>query len=135
MNKSKFTLSVFAVMLTTTPLLLNAAQFSGRIIGHDCAHKGEVCPIDKLDPHITLERDFVLVKSDGEYYFLPNLPRNTKVRYVLETVTVTGEVDSKYNFIQVSELSIKKGGKDRKVWSQKSQREAFRAFGSPGGYD
>ncbi len=65
---------------------------SGKLNGHHCAHEGMTCAIDKLDPHITLEEDFVLMVKDG-YYFLPNLPRDTKVRYVLENVTVKGDVD------------------------------------------
>jgi len=93
--------------------VLAGKTVSGKLNGHHCAHAGMTCPIDKLDPHITLEDDFVLMVKDG-YYFLPNLPRDTKVRHVLETVTVKGDVNDKYRTIAVDELMV--GGKT--VWSR-----------------
>jgi hypothetical protein len=53
-------------------------------------HEGKTCPVDRLDPHIALERDFVLQKPNGDYMFLPNAPRTVKVRHVLSDVEVTG---------------------------------------------
>jgi hypothetical protein len=108
-----------------------AAQFGGRIVGHDCASRGEQCPVDKLDPHIALEPDFVLVTPDGEYYFLPNLPRSTKVRYVLDGVTVVGDKHRRYNLITVSELRLKGDPSGKAVWTEKMQREESRAWGRP----
>lgn len=118
--------TVFGIaMLSAMPVIAKAGEsITGRIIGHDCAHKAELCPIDKLDPHITLERDFVLV-SGGDYYFLPNLPRDTKVRYVLDTVTVTGDVDKKHGAIRVQELTVSQNGKKKVAWSPSMQRHAW----------
>lgn len=123
MKGSRFTMLLMASVLAAAPFLANAAELTGRIVGHSCAHKGELCPVDKLDPHITLEPDFVLVKPDGEYYFLTNLPRDTKVRYVLETATVKGSVNPKHNAVAVSELNVN----NKTVWS-KSAQEAIDPF-------
>jgi len=60
-----------------------AETISGTINGHGCAHGGHTCPADELDPHLAFEPDFVLQQADGEYYFLSNVPRETKVRHVL----------------------------------------------------
>lgn len=113
------------VLFSAVPFTAKAGEsITGRIVGHDCAHKAESCPVDKLDPHITLERDFVLV-SGGEYYFLPNLPRDVKVRYVLETVTIDGEVDKRRGTIQVDEVAVSRDGKKKVAWSPAMQRHAW----------
>lgn len=130
----KTTIGVILIStLLTMPLLAKSAEsITGRIVGHGCTVEGHLCPIDKLDPHITLEADFVLVVADGGYYFLPNLQRGIKMRYVLDKVTVVGDVGKKYNTIDVNELIIDNGSKKRTVWSKKLQREASHsAWGSP----
>ncbi len=104
---------------------LHAETLTGKLNGHDCAERGTACPVDRLDPHVTLEADFVLQVASGEYYFLPNVPRDIKVRHVLETATVEGQVNRKYNAITVDSVSV--GGKE--VWSQAAvQAEYDRMF-------
>ncbi len=93
-----------------------AESFKGKIVGHDCAHKGETCPLDRLDPHVTLERDFVLSIGD-DYYFLPNLPRDVKVRHVLEEVSIEGTKNSRYNSIDVDKLRVTQKGKSTLIWT------------------
>ncbi len=83
---NRFCLTALAFLLLAMTLsfpLLKGETISGKLNGHHCAHEGMTCPIDKLDPHVTLEADFVLMVNDG-YYFLPNLPRDTKVRHLTE---------------------------------------------------
>ncbi len=114
MNRRHLIAMALSVAALTVSLPVFAATtLSGKINGHHCAHRGGTCPADKLDPHITLEDDFVLMVGDG-YYFMPNLPRDTKVRYVLETVTVKGEVNEKYRTIAVEELMVR----GKPVWSR-----------------
>ena len=128
MKVLKINLLIIALGVMAATSVASAAEVSGRLVGHDCAHQGKVCPVDKLDPHLVLERDFVLVKTDGDYYFLPNLPRTVKVRHVLETVTVKGKLDDKYNSIMVDKIHVSQNGKKREVWSQKSQSEIERIW-------
>jgi hypothetical protein len=71
-----------------------------------------------LDPHVQLESDFVLVVGDEEYYFLTNLNRDLKVRHVLDKVMVVGEVNKKYNSVDVSELKVREGDDFKTVWSK-----------------
>lgn len=101
-----------------------AGTVSGKLVGVSCASHGEMCPTDKLDPHLVLEPDFVLVKDDGSFVFLPNLPRAVKVRYVLQQIMVQGEHNSKYNIVKVNEMKV--NGKS--VWSPKMQHEAAAAL-------
>ncbi len=102
-----------------------AETFSGKLNGHDCAHEGKTCPVDRLDPHIALERDFVLQKPNGDYMFLPNVPRTVKARHVLSDVEVTGELNPRYQSIEVNELRVKSDGGMKTVWSKALQQEEF----------
>ena len=133
MITKKITGAILIATLLIMPFVVRSAEsLTGRIVGHGCTGEGHVCPVDKLDPHIALEADFVLVVPSGEYYFMPNLQRGIKMRYVLETVTVTGDVNKKYHTIDVNELVADKRGKKRVVWSKKMQREEMMAaWGSP----
>ena len=115
------TLSVPLFALLTIPVQSMAETFSGKLNGHGCAHAGTTCPVDRLDPHIALESDFVLQKQDGDYYFL-KMPRSTKVRYALEQVQVTGELNKKYQSIDVDEFKVKKNGNYKVIWSKALQR-------------
>lgn len=121
MNTSRLSAVTFAVTLSLTSFAINAETFTGRINGHGCAHAGSTCPLDRLDPHIALERDFVLQKSDGNYLFLTNVPRDTKVRHALKKARVTGELDDRYNAIVVEELEVEENGKFATVWSPRAQ--------------
>ncbi len=119
--------TVAAAGLVLLSLNVSAASFTGKLNGHGCAHEGTSCPVDRLDPHVTLEQDFVLITSSGDYYFLPNLSRDTKVRYVLQDVQVMGEKHARYNSIKVSELQVKKGGGWKTIWSPELQRNEWQA--------
>ncbi len=116
--------AVLALPMATLVLLslsINAGTISGKLNGHDCAHAGMACPVDRLDPHIALEPDFVVVEPDGEYYFMPNLSRDVKVRHVLEDVQVTGDINPRYRTIKVRELKVKSGSGFKTVWTQEQQ--------------
>jgi|WetSurMetagenome_2_1015567.scaffolds.fasta_scaffold412391_1 hypothetical protein len=97
---------------------------TGKLTGITCLVKGYICPIDKADPMINLETDFVLVTASGDYYLLSNIGLGLKAKYALEVVDVTGDVNSKYKSIKVSKFS--KGG--NVVWSQAMENEMIRAL-------
>ena len=113
-------LAVGAFLLSAAPAMA-ASNYSGKLIGHGCAHRGTVCPTDRLDPHLALEPDFVLQKGSEDYYFLSNLPRDVKVRHALSTVEISGDLDEKYRTIKVDEMRV--GGKT--VWSLEEQQKEW----------
>lgn len=113
----QFALSMAA--LFALPLSVSAETFTGMINGHECAHNGHTCPVGKLDPHVSLESDFVLMQGDRDYLFMPNLSRDVKVRYVLDTVQVEGTKHPRFNSIKVDIFRVKKGDKFVTVWTQK----------------
>jgi hypothetical protein len=105
------------------PLIANADTIEGKMNGLNCAISGVVCPIDKADPLIALETDFVVQEPDGTFYIIPNVDRAVKARAVLEEVKVTGKVNPTYKSIQADALEVKRGGEWKLVWSQKMQDE------------
>ena len=121
MNTIRLSAITFALTLSLTAVAIQAETITGRINGHGCAHAGGICPLDRFDPHIALERDFVLQKADGNYLFLTNVPRDTKVRHALKKARVTGELDDRYNAIVVDELQVEQEGEFETVWSQRAQ--------------
>ncbi|MCU7875901.1 MAG: hypothetical protein KZQ84_03720 [Candidatus Thiodiazotropha sp. (ex Lucinoma borealis)] len=121
-------LAASVAALFAMPLSLSAETITGKINGHECAHHGASCPVEKLDPHIALESDFVLMMDNGEYTFMPNLSRDIKVRYVLDTVQVEGKKHPKFNAIKVDIFRVKQGDKFVTVWTQKQADFEYKAL-------
>ncbi len=114
--------AVLLVVFLLIPLVVNADTIKGKLEGITCLLKGYICPLDKADPMINLEKDFVVVTADGKYYYLSNLGLGLKARHALEVVEATGKINEKYKSMKVETLSV--GGKV--VWSQKAQDEMMK---------
>lgn len=99
------------------PALSFGADLEGKINGISCAIAGVVCPIDKLDPLVAIEKDFVLQMPDGSFYLMPNVDRAVKARLVLDDVIVSGEVNERYKSIEADLIQVRRGGQVRAVWS------------------
>jgi hypothetical protein len=97
--------------------------FKGTIEGALCVLEGKKCPPDDLDAHLLIENNFVLLVSDGKYYYLPNLNRNVKARYVGKNLQVTGKV--KGESIIVDKVEVKEGSKYKLVWSRQKEKREF----------
>ena len=124
--KAKVTLLLVAFLLI--PLVVNAegakaTTIEGRMNGIQCAINGIWCPIDKADPLVAIEPDFVIQLPSGKFFLLPNLDRAVKARVVLEKSAVTGAVDEKYKSILVDKLEVTRHGKRRLVWSKALEDE------------
>ena len=86
-------ISFFVVMLTATHVsAAEKVQLEGTIKGAKCTHFKVKCYND--DNHIALEPDFVFVMPKGEYYFMPNVPRDVKTRHAYEKVRIHGELQN-----------------------------------------
>ena len=103
---------------------------TGKVTGLTCLIQGYICPIDKADPMINLEKDFVVVTASGDYYFLTNIGLGLKARHALEVVEASGDVNPKYKTMKVNQLKI--GGKV--VWDLKAEEQMMRELklGVPG---
>ncbi len=111
------------VALLMLPLVASAETIQGKMNGLNCAIGGVVCPIDKADPLIALESDFVVQTADGSFYIIPNVDRAVKARVVLEDVVVTGKVNPAYKSIEADKLEVNRGGTLQLVWSQELEDE------------
>lgn len=122
---------VVLVVLMASALVANAEMVTvtGKMTGYTCLTKGYICPIDKADPMINLETDFVLVTAKGDYYFLPNISVGLKARHALEVVTVTGNLNAKYKSIMVNTMSV--GGKE--VYSKAAEDRLKEEIYKPAG--
>lgn len=118
-----FIVSVALIMPGTVIAKTHATTLKGTIEGALCVLNGKKCPSDDLDAHLLIENNFVLLASDGKYYYLPNLSRKVKLRYVSKDVRITGKV--KGESIIVDTLETKEGGKYKLVWSKKKQKREF----------
>ncbi|MDX1654329.1 MAG: hypothetical protein R3310_03850 [Candidatus Competibacteraceae bacterium] len=116
--------------LSTLPALADIIE--GRINGLKCATEGIVCPIDKLDPMVAAERDFVVQLPDGSFYFITNLDRAVKARYVLDNVRVSGDLNERYRAIEADELMVKRDGEYRTVWSPEREARVWNELRRPG---
>ena len=122
---------VVLVVLMASALVANAEMVTvtGKITGYTCLMTGYICPIDKADPMINLEKDFVLVTAKGDHYFLPNISLGLKGRHALEVVTVTGNFNAKYKSITVDTMSV--GGKQ--VYSKAAEERMKEEINKPAG--
>ncbi len=121
-----FMIMVFSIVLIVPTAALsktNVVTFNGTIEGALCAIEGEECPPEDLGVHLLTEINFVLRTPDGKYYYLPNLSRNIKARYVGKDVQITGR--AKGESIIVYKLEVKEGRKDKLVWSREKQKREF----------
>jgi len=66
------------------PIISTAKEtFTGTIVGYtSLIHQSNV-PIDNRDPHIELEKDFVLLVPNGDHYLMPNISRGIKPSFFL----------------------------------------------------
>ncbi len=118
-----FVVSVALIKPAVAIAKTHATTFKGTIQGALCVLNGKKCPPDDLDAHLLIENNFVLLASDGKYYYLPNLNRSVKLRYTGKDVQITGK--SKGESIIVDKLEVKESGKYKAVWSKEKQKREF----------
>jgi hypothetical protein len=130
MNKLNF-YKIVAVFIVSATLILTGPAFAkrpivtlkGTIEGALCVLNGKKCPPDDLDAHLLIENNFVLLSSDGKYYYLPNISRKVKLRYVGKDIRITGQV--KGESIIVDTLETKESDQYKIVWSKEKQKREF----------
>ncbi len=118
-----FILSIALIVPGAAFAKTHTQTLEGTIEGALCVLSGKKCPPDDLDAHLLIENNFVLLASDGKYYYLPNLSRKVKLRYVAKDVRITGKV--KGESIIVDTLETKEEGKYKLVWSKEKQKREF----------
>jgi len=120
-KKLYFRLAILFVSIALSfPVAASAAQnetVEGVLSGANCIVTKGTCPMNSDDPHIALERDFVLSVPGGNYYFLPNISRSLKTRYINKSVRITGNL--KGQSLVAAVIEVKENGTFREVWNWK----------------
>ena len=116
---------IFSLIIPATVIAGERVSYEGTLQGASCVHYKKKCP--ENDAHIAIEHDFVLLLPNGEHYFLPNLNRAIKARYVGKPVQISGNLEN--HEIWVDNLAVKKGNKYTSVWSWKEQQELYKGGG------
>lgn len=114
------------LLLLLAPITLWADSVEGRMNGLRCATEGQLCPSDKEDPHVMLERDFVVMREDGSYFFITNMDWPTKLGFILEMVRVEGRLSDDRSVISADRLWVKRDGEYQLEWSLERAREKAR---------
>ncbi len=117
---------ILLLCLALLPLAAQADRIEGRLNGLGCASKGKLCPTDKNDPHVLLERDFVVQTEDGNYFYVTNIDWKTKLKYVLRHVRVEGQFSDRFSAIAADEFWVKQGDQYQLEWSLEMAREKQR---------
>lgn len=109
---------LFLCAIVLLPFYASAEEtIEGTLKGIRCVTDRTACAENKRDPRIRTQSDFVLVRPDGDYFYLFNIDRDTKMQFVLDTVRVTGEVNERYQSINAQRMQVKKGNTWETVWS------------------
>ena len=115
-------ISLALVLALASPAFCSEA-FQGTIQGADCVINKLNCAKDLNDPHLAMERDFVLVTEDGTYFFMPNLRRSYKQSAYRQQVRVQG--GKKGNAIFVERFEVLKDRKFICAWDRARERRHF----------
>jgi hypothetical protein len=127
------------VALLLTGVASTAATVEGTLNGLHCAKEGIVCPVEDMDVIIAFESDFVIMQPDGTYFFVPNIDRAIKAKYMLETVKVIGKKhvmgkkSPSYFSIIADEFQVKQDdGSYKTTWSTEMKRRVYNDLKLPG---
>lgn len=113
MEKTKYLTFITSIMLLAGISSVQAASFEGVIKGAQCHIQGSQCVKAKNDPLLVLENDFVLV-SGSDYYFLPNLPREEKLKLLNDPVRIEGSLSGRE--IDVDKVIRNQKNNEQVVW-------------------
>jgi len=94
----------------------SAETVEGTIQGANCVINGINCAENRKDPHLCMERNFILVDEGGGYFFLPNLYRSVTEGCYKQHVRVTGTRRGKA--IRVDTLDVQKAGEYHCIWDR-----------------
>ncbi|MFO7557444.1 MAG: hypothetical protein R6X10_01325 [Desulfobacterales bacterium] len=107
--------SISAVSFAESPITVE-----GEFQGANCIFFLKKCPANMPDAHIATEPDFVLVKNSNTYYYVTNLDRAIKAKYIHKPARVIGK--KRNQSIVAESLEIKIDDKFKQVWNLKDEK-------------
>lgn len=128
MSIKKILLAITAILIFSLPSLviaMEAVTIDGTFQGANCLFHNKHCPMNMSAAHIAVEPDFLLVNSAGEMFYIPNLDRGIKIKYIHKHVRIKGVMLE--HALRAESLSVKKDGKYKQIWSlEEEQKERER---------
>ena len=121
-----FCLVIALLVGLLTAIQVGAAEevkLEGTIKGAKCTHFKVKCFND--DNHIAMEPDFVFVIPSGEYYFMPNLPREVKTRHAYEKVLIHGELQNQELWVDKLVDLDESGSRPKTTWDWTDRLEIW----------
>jgi len=112
----------FAVMAASGSIA-QAGTMEGVLQGYGCAVIQKLCVVDRMDPRLAAENNFVIVDTSGTPYFITNIDSSVLAGNVLNQVRISGDINNKYKTIEADKLEYLKNGQWHELWSIKMQRQ------------
>jgi hypothetical protein len=112
---------VALVAFAGCPAMAASTQMEGTVQGFTCVTQGKTCPVGKEDPIIAAERLFVVLATDGSYYFVPNLDRAVMARHIRQKVRVTGAYNQQYKALTATAFEVWRDGNWETTWTTELQ--------------
>ena len=128
-----YTLKTFLVAALFTLMIsggitAKAATLEGIVQGYGCMVIEKLCAVDRMDPRLAAEKNFVIVDKNGTYYFISNVDSSLLSENILNQVRITGDVNSKYHTVTADKLELYSNGSWHEAWSMKKEKEELDAF-------
>lgn len=119
------TFSFLAIVICSINAFSEQVTLEGKIQGASCVINNTYCPEDSSDPHIALEKTFVLVDGDKNYYFLSNIGKIAKMNLLNKSIKVTAKKNG--NALYVKSVYLKEGNnRTSKVWDWEQVKDDLR---------
>ncbi len=118
------TLSFFAIIIGSVNAFSEQITLDGTIQGASCVINNTYCPEDSSDPHIALEKTFVLVDEDKNYYFLSNISKIAKMSLLNKNIQVTAKKQGKALYVK-SVSVIGNNNRTAKVWDWEEVKDSL----------
>ncbi len=122
----KISILVLALsLLVLVPVWASASEVEGSVQGFTCVTQGTTCPVGKEDPMAAVERVFVILTKDNNYYFVPNVDRAVLARHINDRVKVTGTISAKFPSIEADKIEMFDKGAWKLVWDARAQQDFY----------
>lgn len=109
-------IALISVVAFSANAFSEKVALNGLIKGASCVINKTYCPENSSDPHIALEKTFVLVDNAGGYFFLSNLGKVMQIALLNKPIHVEGNKKGKTLFVE----AVYEAENDRKksiIWS------------------
>jgi hypothetical protein len=115
--RKQILISIFTAFLLMMGSAAIAETFNGTFNGAMCTFYAKQCNVS--EEHIAMENDFVLNTTDGKTFFVINIDRSLKARYLNNIVRIVGKANK--DIIMAERVEIIKNGKYVAVWTMKEE--------------